>query len=180
MNRSALTDKLKGLLGGRAAEEVVFGEVSTGAENDLQHATTLARQMVAMYGMSDVVGLAHCAQRQSPFAVGMPDGFIQRDCSEQTAREIDQEVKKLLAQAYSEAKNLLREHRRQLDLVAGELLERETLDGKSFKRLLQQEEPAPEGNAGRRELVPQLGAGLDVAVQSAQARPIGSDATQMK
>ena len=143
MNRSALLDKLRGQLGGRAAEEVVFGEVSTGAENDLEHATALARQMVAMYGMSEVVGLAHCAQRQNPFAAGMPNGFLQRDCSEQTAREIDQEVKKLLDQAYTEAKTILREHRQQLDLVAGELLERETLDGKSFKRLLQQEGPHP-------------------------------------
>ena len=105
MSRSALLDKLRGQLGGRAAEEVVFGEVSTGAENDLEHATALARQMVAMYGMSDVVGLAHCAQRQHPFAAGMPDGFLQSDCSEQTAREIDQEVKKLLDQAYAEAKD---------------------------------------------------------------------------
>jgi cell division protease FtsH len=144
MSRSALLDRLRGQLGGRAAEEVVFGEVSTGAENDLQHATALARQMVAMYGMSDVVGLAHCAQRQGPFAAGVTDGFIQRDCSEQTAREIDQEVKKLLDQAYSEAKTVLQEHRRQLDLVAGELLERETLDGKSFKRLLGLDGPASE------------------------------------
>ena len=66
MNRSALLDKLRGQMGGRQrAEDVVFGEVSTGAENDLQHATALARQMVAVYGMSDVVGLAHCAQRQN-------------------------------------------------------------------------------------------------------------------
>jgi cell division protease FtsH len=143
MSRSALLDKVRGQLGGRAAEEVVFGEVSTGAENDLEHATTLARQMVAMYGMSELVGLAHCAQRQHPFGAGMPDGFVQRDCSEQTAREIDQEVKKLLDQAYAEAKAILREHRRQLDLVAGELLERETLDGKSFKRLLEQAGPQP-------------------------------------
>jgi cell division protease FtsH len=95
IKRSALLDKLKGMLGGRAAEDVVFGEVSTGAENDLQHATALARQMVAMFGMSEVIGLAHCAQRQNPMLPrGMDDGTWQRDCSEQTAREIDQEVKK--------------------------------------------------------------------------------------
>jgi cell division protease FtsH len=99
--------------------------------------------MVAMYGMSEVVGLAHCAQRQNPFAAGMPDGFLQRDCSEQTAREIDQEVKKLLAEAYAHAKTILHDHRRQLDLVAGELLERETLDGKSFQRLLQEQGSHP-------------------------------------
>ena len=139
VNRSALLDKLRCQLGGRAAEEVVFGEVSTGAENDLQHATTLARQMVAMYGMSNVVGLAHCAQRHDPFGTAMPDGLLQRDCSEQTAREIDQEVKKLLDEAYAEAKALLREHRRQLDLIAGELLERETLDEAAFKAILAQE-----------------------------------------
>jgi cell division protease FtsH len=98
MNRSALLDRLEGQLGGRAAEEVVLGEVSTGAENDLQQATALARRMVAMYGMSDVIGLAHCAQPQNPLlARGIEDGTWQRDCSEQTAREIDQEVKKLLA-----------------------------------------------------------------------------------
>ncbi len=141
MSRSALLDRLRGQLGGRAAEEIVFGEASTGAENDLEHATALARQMVAMYGMSDIVGLAHCAQRQNPFGAGMPDGILQRDCSEQTAREIDQEVKKLLDQAYAEAKTLLRDHRRELDLVAGELLEHETLDGKAFRRLLQEQGP---------------------------------------
>src|ERR1051325_12101441 len=100
--------------------------------------------MVAMYGMSDVIGLAHCAQPQNPMlARGNEDGTWQRDCSEQTAREIDQEVKKLLAEASSEAKHPLRDHRRQLDLVVGELLERETLDGKSFERLLRQADPPP-------------------------------------
>ena len=139
MSRSMLLDKLRSQLGGRAAEESVLGDVSTGAENDLRQATTLARQMVAMFGMSEVVGLAHCAQRQNPFMAHMPDGMLQRDCSEETAREIDQEVKKLLDQAYAEAKNLLREHRHQLDLVAEELLRRETLDGKTFQRLIQQD-----------------------------------------
>ena len=138
MNRSALLDRIKGLLGGRAAEEVVFQEISTGAENDLERATALARQMVAMYGMSSVIGLVHCAQGQPPMAAGLPGGYLQRDCSEETAREIDQEVKKLLDQAYGEAKATLGEHRRQLDRVAGELLQRETLDGNTFNRLLKQ------------------------------------------
>jgi cell division protease FtsH len=165
MSRSALLDRLRGQLGGRAAEEVVFSEVSTGAENDLRHATALARQMVAIYGMSDVVGLAHCAQRQGPFAAGMSDGFIQRDCSEQTAREIDQEVKRLLDQAYTEAKNILREHRGQLDLVAGELLERETLDGNAFKRLIGLGAPTSKS-------------GSDPEAQGAPV-PIGSDAVKL-
>jgi cell division protease FtsH len=168
MSRSTLLDKLRGLLGGRAAEEVVFGEVSTGAENDLEHATALARQMVAMYGMSDVVGLAHCAQRQHPFAAGMPDGFLQRDCSEQTAREIDQEVKKLLDQVYAEAKATLREHRRQLDLIAGELLKRETLDGKAFQRLLQLE--APQSGAETRQAAGSSAVNSKLEGESAMAK----------
>jgi len=141
LRHSALLDKIKGMLGGRAAEDVVFGEVSTGAENDLEHATALARQMVAMFGMSEVVGLAHCAQRQHPFAPGMPDGVLQRDCSEQTAREIDQEVRKILNEAYAAAREILEEHRGELTLVAEELLAHETIDGKTFRQLIGGEEP---------------------------------------
>ena len=99
--------------------------------------------MVAVYGMSEVVGLAHCAQRQSPFATGVADGPWQRDCSEQTAREIDQEVKKILDDAYTGAKAILNEHRAQLELVAGELLKSETLDAKTFARLLKQAPSRP-------------------------------------
>lgn len=136
MKRSALLDKLKGQLGGRAAEEVIFGEVSTGAENDLQQATALARKMVAVYGMSDSVGLAHCAQSQSPFGAVMPEGFSQRDCSEETAREIDLEVKKILAESYAGAKAILDHHRDQLEKIAAELLTHETIDGGTFMAML--------------------------------------------
>jgi cell division protease FtsH len=115
MSQSELVDRIKGMLGGRAAEEVVFHEVSTGAENDLERATALARQMVAMFGMSERLGLAHCAQRQNPFVAGSPEGYLQRDCSEQTAHEIDAEVKQMLGKAYAEAKAILQQHRAQLD-----------------------------------------------------------------
>jgi cell division protease FtsH len=136
MNRTALLDRIKGMLGGRAAEELMLHEVSTGAENDLEHATALARQMVTMYGMSDVIGLVHCAHRQNQMLTGLMDGALQRDCSEQTAREIDEEVKKLLDTAYAEARALLEKHREELTLVAGELLEKETLDERAFQELL--------------------------------------------
>ncbi len=136
-----LIDKIKGLLGGRAAEEIVFAEITTGAENDLEHATALARQMVCMYGMSESVGLTYCAQNPNAFG-GVPvDGQIQRDCSEETAGEIDKEVKKILDGAYSESKKILQEHRSQLDLVANELLKRETLDAETFKSLIGQTAP---------------------------------------
>ena len=137
LSRSALIDRIKGLLGGRAAEDLVFGEVSTGAENDLQHATAIARQMVAMFGMGDSVGLMHCGQRTSPFGPLAADEVMQRDCSEQTAREIEQEVRHILDQAYADAKGLLDTHRNELDRVAEVLLEKETLDAKGLRELIE-------------------------------------------
>jgi cell division protease FtsH len=151
MTRSALLDRLRGLLGGRAAEEVVFGEVSTGAQNDLERATTLARQMVAVYGMNERVGLANCAQRQPAFLAGQ-EFQLQRDCSEETAREIDEEVKKMLDLAYEQAKETLSIHRDQLELVAAELLKTESIDGPTFYRLVGREVPAF-GQSGNLEAV---------------------------
>ncbi len=138
MSHAELIDKIKGLLGGRAAEEVVFDDITTGAENDLEHATALARQMVCLYGMSKSVGLMHCAQRHNAFLPVAGDGAMQRNCSEQTAREIDDEVKQILASAYAESKQILQQHRPQLDLVAGELLQREALNAKTFNDLINQ------------------------------------------
>ncbi|HEV2394002.1 MAG TPA: ATP-dependent zinc metalloprotease FtsH [Verrucomicrobiae bacterium] len=136
MSRSQLLDRIRGMLGGRAAEEVVFQEVTTGAENDLEHATALARQMVCLFGMSDTVGLVHCATRQNGMHLAGMDGNFQRDCSERTAQEIDVEVKRILDQAYGEAKDILERHRDQLDLVSGKLLESETLDAQAFNALI--------------------------------------------
>ncbi|HEX4123730.1 MAG TPA: ATP-dependent zinc metalloprotease FtsH [Tepidisphaeraceae bacterium] len=136
MSASELTDKIKGMLGGRAAEEVIFTEVSTGPENDLEHATALARQMVCVYGMSKVVGLAHLVQSQPMFAPIGGDGTFQRDCSEATAREVDEEVKRILDDCYNQAKQILQQHHDQLDLVATELLKTETMDAARFKQLI--------------------------------------------
>jgi cell division protease FtsH len=136
LSRAELTERIRGILGGRAAEEIVFSEITTGAENDLERATALARQMVCIYGMSEQVGLAHCAQRQNGYQLAGMDGTLQRDCSEETAREIDEEVKRLLDRGYSEAKDILNEHRGQLESVAQELLKRETLDRTTFYRLV--------------------------------------------
>ncbi len=141
LTRSELVDRIRGLLGGRAAEEVVFGEVSTGAQNDLERATALARQMVAMYGMSARVGLASCAQRQ-PMFLNSSETQIQRDCSEQTTREIDEEVKSLLDQCYEEAKEILSAHRDELERLAAELIQHEAMDGQTFYKLIGREQPA--------------------------------------
>jgi cell division protease FtsH len=144
LSKSELLDRIRGLLGGRAAEEIVFNEITTGAENDLDRATTLARQMVCIYGMNDRMGLAHTVQRQNPVFLPQTDGSFQRDCSEQTAREIDEEVKKILDRAYEEAKEILMGHRDQLELVTNELLKRETLDAAAFNQLIGKSTPGPE------------------------------------
>jgi cell division protease FtsH len=128
-------DRLKGLLGGRAAEEIILAEVSSGAENDLQQATALARQVVCQFGMGESVGLMHCVHSNT---VGPLDGGIpmQRDCSEATAQIIDEEVRKLLGDSYEEDLEILKRHRDQLERVAEVLLDRETLDRTEFENLL--------------------------------------------
>ena len=141
LTRSELIDRIRGLLGGRAAEEIVFGEVSTGAQNDLERATALSRQMIAMYGMSERIGLASCAQRQPTF-LNSSETQIQRDCSEQTAREIDEEVRDLLALSYDEAREVLSTHRDQLERLTAELIKHEAMDGQTFYKLIGQEQPA--------------------------------------
>jgi cell division protease FtsH len=139
MSFSELYDRIKGMLGGRAAEEIAYGEVSTGAENDLERATALARQMVCIYGMSPTIGLVHCAQRQSSFLT--PGGEpIQRDCSELTARDIDEEVKKILDRAYADARTILRAHHDQLELVSSELYKHEVMDAVTFNELIHRTE----------------------------------------
>lgn len=133
LTREELLDRIRSLLGGRAAEEVIYGEVTTGAENDLERATALARQMVCLYGMSRSVGLTHCATRPNQF---LPGENMQRDCSEQTAREVDLEVKALLDQRYIEAKEILQIHRDELEKVVNALLQNETLSAAEFNALI--------------------------------------------
>src|SRR5436309_14267980 len=102
MTRSELLDRIRSALGGRAAEEVIFNDVTTGAENDLERVTAVARQMICLFGMSEAVGLARCVQRNNPLYLGATDGVFQRDCSEKTAEQIDAEVKRLLDHAYAD------------------------------------------------------------------------------
>jgi cell division protease FtsH len=138
LTREQLAGRIRTLLGGRAAEEVVYGEVTTGAQNDLERATTLARQVVAMYGMSERVGLANCVQRQPAF---LPNGDAQfhRDCSEATARDIDEEVRDLLDRSYAEAKEILTTHRNDLEQVTRKLVETETIPGSDFYEMIRRD-----------------------------------------
>jgi cell division protease FtsH len=127
-------------MGGRAAEELVFGDVSTGAEDDLRAATDLTRRMVCTLGMSERIGLAHCARPAEGVFVG-GEGTLVRDCSEQTLREIDQEVRSILEAARERAGALLEAERELLEDIAAELLEKETLDRAGFERLAGRDRP---------------------------------------
>jgi cell division protease FtsH len=135
LTATALRDKLRSLLGGRAAEDLVFGDVSTGAENDLEAATALARRIVCQFGMGKAVGLMHVVSEPA-WAGTAALGGLQRDCSEETAHAIDDEVRGLLDDAYADARRLLVQQREQLDRVAAALLARETLDAAALRALL--------------------------------------------
>jgi cell division protease FtsH len=124
-----LRARIIGMLGGRAAEEVVYGTKTTGAQNDIEQATTLARNMVTRWGMSDRLGLVQLAPRENPYLTSA-DGFIPgaKPFSDETGRAIDEEVRKIIDACHDEAKRLLGAHRRELDALAEALLARETLE----------------------------------------------------
>jgi cell division protease FtsH len=127
-----LRARIVGMLGGRAAEEIVYGTRTTGAENDIEQATALARQMVTRWGMSDRLGLVELAPRENPYLNG-PGGYgSARPFSEETAEAIDAEVRKILGESHEEAKRLLTTHRKQLDALAEALVARETLNEKEI------------------------------------------------
>ena len=134
MTRSELLDRLAVLLGGRVAEELVYGEVSTGAQNDLEQATEIARAMVMDYGMSEKLGPQTFRRRESLFLE--PVWRHREDISEETARLIDQEVAAIIKEAHERARKVLTEHEGRLKRLAETLLEKETLEGEELKALL--------------------------------------------
>ncbi|MBM3889482.1 MAG: cell division protein FtsH, partial [Verrucomicrobia bacterium] len=136
-SRSDLNDKLTVLLGGRAAEEVVLNELSTGAANDLDRATDLARAMVCQYGMSDRLGPRRLGRNHQHIFLGRSLGE-ERDYSEQTAREIDGEVQQIISRACDRAKTILQNNRVLLDRLAKELMEREILEADEVDRILKE------------------------------------------
>jgi cell division protease FtsH len=136
LRRSELLDRLDVLLGGRVAEELVFNDISTGAANDLQRATDMARHMVAQYGMSETLGLATWETQPRSAFLAVPGTPQQRDCSERTAEAIDDEVRRLLEQARSRVTATLNAHRDQLEALAQRLLEKEVVDRRMLDELL--------------------------------------------
>ena len=123
--REELMSRLRSLLGGRAAETVVFGTVTNGASNDIQQATSLARHMVSLYGMSDELGLMATATIQGEYL----DGQAHMDCSQETAAKVDAAVQKLLTQCFEDSKRVLTENRALLDEISEYLLVKETITG---------------------------------------------------
>jgi hypothetical protein len=133
--RSELLDRLAVLLGGRVAEELVFNEISTGAQNDLQRATDIARSMVTEYGMSDRMGLVTYERSRQPMF--LPGNFSQSNTySEEKAAQIDGEIARFVDEAHQQVKRILSERRKILDELAGLLSEKESVQGEELRKML--------------------------------------------
>lgn len=136
---------LVGFLAGRAAEEIVFDTVTTGAANDIEQATRVARAMVTQYGMSEKFGLMGLETRENQYL----SGRAVLNCGDATAAEIDQEVMKILKESYEEAKRLLSENREAMDKIAEFLIEKETITGKEFMKIFREVKGIPEPEEGK-------------------------------
>src|SRR5690606_7933367 len=135
MTKPELLDKIAGLLGGRVAEDLSFGEVSTGAHNDFQRATAIARSMVTEYGMSDKIGPIQFGQAQGGNVFLGRDFNSEQNYSDAIAFEIDQEIQRIIKEQYIRTKEILTENKHLLDLIATTLLEVETLDAAQILHL---------------------------------------------
>lgn len=142
MDQAELQGQIATLLGGRSAEEIVFGSITTGASNDLQRATDLAERMVMTYGMSKVLGPLAYQQGQQAMFLGNEAGNPRRMVSEQTAQDIDREVKGIVEAAHQQALDILEQNRDLLETIATQLLETEVVEGEALQKLLSLVQPA--------------------------------------
>lgn len=143
MSRTELLGKICVLLGGRVAEELQFGDVTTGASNDLERATQIARQMVTEFGMSEKLGLVKLGNKHQEVFLGRDIGE-DRNYSDEIAYAIDQEVKKIIDSCYDKVRNLLEENQEDLVRITDILLEKEVIEGKELSALLGMEEKEEE------------------------------------
>ncbi len=141
--KSQFIGKIAGMLGGRASEDITFSEISTGAQDDIKKATELARDMVTQYGMSERLGHLTVGKRHAQIFLGR-DIAEERNYSEDTAKVIDEEVKKIVDYCYELARNKLQENKDKLDILAGKLMEKETMDEKEVRDLLGFDKPKTE------------------------------------
>ena len=139
MTRTELQDQLTVMLGGRAAEEITFhGEISTGASNDLERASELARQMVTRFGMSDRMGHMTYGKPLTGRFLESPFASEQRNYSEKTAEEIDEEVQKLIDECFNRSREIILRRHFELENIAKELIKKETLDRSELDQLLRE------------------------------------------
>jgi cell division protease FtsH len=142
--RDYMLDRLAVMMGGRASEDVVLNTFTTGAEDDLQQATQLARKMVISWGMSDKMGHLAFGGRQQQVFLG-EEIAQRREYSEQTARDIDEETRAILDQAYQRATSTLKAHREELDTLAQALLDKEEIPGEEIPALIDAEDKGAAG-----------------------------------
>ena len=167
--RSEMLDELKVLLGGRVAEALVLKEISSGASNDLQRATSLARQMICEYGMSPELGPMTFGHRQDQVFLGRDIGR-DKDYSEEVAAKIDKEIRKFIDEAYQKTESLLNENMDKLHLIADALIERETLEGEEIDQLMKY------GNIlSKEENTSEIGTPEPAAVQPAESSAAPSE-----
>ena len=134
--RSKATSMLTFLLGGRAAEQLIFKDFTTGASNDIERATEMARRMVCEWGMSDKIGVVSLEKRNNPVFVGMQSGQTTKEYSDSKAKEIDAEVDQLMTQAHKQAMDILKKKKTILQNMSKALLEYETIDGEEVDWLM--------------------------------------------
>lgn len=186
MSKKEILDSIVGLLGGRVAEEVVLDDVCTGASNDIERATALARDMVTKYGMSRLGAISFGGDNDQVF-LGR-DLTTQRNCSDDTAAKIDAEIKRIIDEAYARAKVILEEHKKELVKVSDYLIEREKLSADEFDRIMKGEELAPlDGNAADGAQKPENNADTAEAIshdgeaatqpENSEEKPVDGDKT---
>jgi cell division protease FtsH len=141
ISKDELMDQIAGIMGGRVAEELVFGDVTSGAENDIQRATQMARRMVTQWGMSDKLGNVAMGHREELVFLGRDLGE-QRNYSEEVAAIIDEEIRSIINHGYQTAKGILSASRSKMDAIVEQLKVVETLDGKELDEILAREAPA--------------------------------------
>jgi cell division protease FtsH len=147
ISRDELMDQIAGIMGGRVAEEIVFGDITSGAENDIQRATQMARRMVTQWGMSDKLGTVTMGHKEELVFLGRDLGE-QRTYSEEVAAIIDEEIRRIIDHGYQTAKTILTQQRRKMDAVVEQLKVVETIDAKELDRILASEEPEAPAAAG--------------------------------
>lgn len=168
-----LRDMLVGLVGGRAAEEVVFDTVTTGAANDIEKATSIARNMITRYGMSKRFGLVGLATVESQYL----EGRTALNCSDETAADIDEEVVAMIKESYDQALQMLRENRDLMDKLAAFLIERETITGKEFMEIFRKEKGLPEPEEEKKDAAEGT-AGQNAETKKAETESTGTDAAK--